>query len=70
MTVATKDKPLAEFVAEQYAGLVWLLDHFRIEASAYVPRPFPQFASKFGVYDHLARVKEWAAESSMGGDGA
>jgi hypothetical protein len=30
-----------------------------------VPRPYPQFVNAYGAYDHLARVKEWAA----GGEG-
>ena len=56
-----KDFDFADVVAEHHANLVALLDAFRDEATGYMARPFPQFASRFNAYDHLARVKEWAA---------
>jgi ATP-dependent helicase/nuclease subunit B len=52
-------------VEEHFAGLVMLLDEFCDEATAYVPRPYPQFAARFAPYDHLARVKEWSATGGL-----
>jgi ATP-dependent helicase/nuclease subunit B len=42
-----------------------LLNEFRDEATAYLPRPYPQFAARFAPYDHLARVKEWSATGGV-----
>jgi ATP-dependent helicase/nuclease subunit B len=42
-----------------------MLDQFADEKTPYLSRPMPQFASRFGDYDHLARVKEW---SGAGGE--
>jgi ATP-dependent helicase/nuclease subunit B len=53
--------PLATLVAEQFEGLCRLLDQFRDVATPYIPRPFPQFVSLYGEYDHLARVAEWSS---------
>lgn len=46
-------------VADHYDGLLALLNAFRDPATGYMARPYPQFANRFGDYDHLARVKEW-----------
>jgi len=58
--------PLQELGAEHFRGLVDLANQFRNPDTPYVARPFPQFINRFGEYDHLARVKEWIAESSGG----
>lgn len=50
-------------VEEHYQGMIKLLSQFRNEATPYLPRPFPQFASRYGVWDHLARIKEWSSPS-------
>jgi ATP-dependent helicase/nuclease subunit B len=50
-----------ELVAEHFDGMIALLSQFRIESTPYLSRPFPQFASRFGDFDHLARVKEWSS---------
>ncbi len=63
--VETKEKQLGELVSEQFAGLQLIIEQFRYEDMAYVSRPYPQFVSRYGRYDHLARVKEW---SSMVGE--
>jgi ATP-dependent helicase/nuclease subunit B len=34
---------------------------FDDENTPYLSRPIPMFSSRFGDYDHLARVKEWMA---------
>jgi ATP-dependent helicase/nuclease subunit B len=52
-----------------YRGLVELLDQFRDPAIAYPPRPFPKFAKRYNVYDHLARVKEWSLGGAPEGGG-
>ncbi|RFB79020.1 double-strand break repair protein AddB [Methylovirgula sp. 4M-Z18] len=56
-----QEKSIADLAADHLQGLRQLLDQFRQEDTAYVSRPFPQFVMRFGVYDHLARVKEWSA---------
>ena len=63
------DPPFADVVAEHRNELVRLLNSFRSEATGYVARPFPKYASRFGTYDHLARVKEWSATGGMGEGG-
>ncbi|HEV3044925.1 MAG TPA: PD-(D/E)XK nuclease family protein, partial [Roseiarcus sp.] len=64
-----KDETLAEVAEEHYRALVAMLDQFADQNTPYPPRPYPKFVGAFGVYDHLARVKEWSA---LGGleDGA
>ena len=42
-----------------------LLSQFRNPATAYHPRPFPQYVRENLDYDHLSRFKEW---SSLGLD--
>jgi ATP-dependent helicase/nuclease subunit B len=66
-TVVKSDKgdTFEDLVEQQFAELHKLLSQFRNETIAYVPRPYPQFVNAYGAYDHLARVKEWAA----GGEG-
>lgn len=44
-----------------YQALVDLLRQYESEATPYLSRPRPKFWSRFGDYDHLARVKEWSA---------
>ena len=61
-----KDQSFEDLVQDQFSGLHKLLSQFRDEATAYVPRPYPQFVNAYGAYDHLARVKEWSA----GGEGS
>jgi len=42
-------------------GLRRLITSFRNPTTPYRSRPRPQFKSRFGTYDHLARVREWAS---------
>ncbi|MDB5593326.1 MAG: addB [Hyphomicrobiales bacterium] len=67
-SVASKDRSLADIAADNYAGLLSLLDEFRLVETPYLARPFPQFASRYSSYDHLARVKEWSAGPGDGED--
>ncbi len=61
-----KDEPsFADVVAEHRDELVRLLNSFRSESTGYLARPFPKYASRFGTYDHLARVKEWSATGGL-----
>ncbi len=60
---AREKRDFTEVAEEHFAALKDLLNQFRDPACAYPSRPFPQFAAKYGAYDHLARVKEW----SLGG---
>ena len=57
---------------EHFSELKTLLDQFTSEATPYLSRPFPKFASRYSSYDHLARVKEWSATGGVadetGGD--
>ena len=55
------DPPFADVVAEHLAGRSGCSTASATEATGYMARPFPKFASRFGAYDHLARVKEWSA---------
>ncbi len=47
--------------AETQASLVQLIAEYGDVATPYLSRPRPVWASRFGDYDHLARVKEWSA---------
>ena len=58
-----------ELVYEHFEGAIGLLSQFRNETTPYLSRPFPQFASRFGAYDHLARVKEWSSPALEGEEG-
>jgi len=60
-----KDEILADVAEEHYRALIALLDQFADEATPYAPRPYPKFIGAFGVYDHLARVKEWSASGGL-----
>ena len=52
---------IAELAEAHLGALKLMLDQFADPATPYLSRPMPQFASRFGDYDHLARVKEWSA---------
>lgn len=61
-----QDGPEA-LAAAAFAKLKALLAKFAGADMPYLSRPRPMFASRFGDYDHLARVKEWSA--AQGDDG-
>jgi ATP-dependent helicase/nuclease subunit B len=55
--------------ADALQGLKKRVADFDNVATPYLSRPVPQFLSRFGDYDHLARVKEWmAGDDNEGGD--
>ena len=55
-----KDMSLTDLVAAHWAEARALLSAFRDPDRGYRARPYVQFVGRYGVYDHLARVKEWA----------
>ena len=59
--VGGKTASMPDLVADQFEGLAVLLNQLRDPDTAYASRPYPQFLARFGDYDHLARVKEWAS---------
>ncbi len=54
---------LADFAL---ARLKTLIAHYANPNSPYRPIPRPKWKKRYGSYDHLARIKEWASET--GGD--
>ena len=55
------DVPFGEIAEKHFTELAALLNQFRDPAVGYPARPYPKFAARYNAYDHLARVKEWAA---------
>jgi len=51
---------LPELAEEHFSELQKLLNDFRDPKRGYPARPFPQFASRYNDYDHLARTREWS----------
>jgi ATP-dependent helicase/nuclease subunit B len=62
------DRTFGEVVEDHMEQLRVLLEEFAREETPYLPRPFPKFASRFAVYDHLARVKEWSVSGGESED--
>ena len=58
---------IKKVTAETLEGLYRLISKFDCLETPYLSRPRPQFKSRFGRYDHLARVKEWS-HGSLGED--
>ena len=50
---------VAEIVEKTMAGVSRKLVAFADPTTPYLSRPRPQFESRFGDYDHLARLAEW-----------
>ncbi len=65
-TVGDEKRPLGQLIEDQFEGLKSLLNQMKKPEFAFVSRPYPQFSSRFGAYDHLARVKEWSAGADVG----
>jgi ATP-dependent helicase/nuclease subunit B len=68
--LAFKDVSFADVVDKHFTELVLLLEQFALAETPYLSRPYPKFASRFGAYDHLARVKEWSATGGLESEGA
>jgi ATP-dependent helicase/nuclease subunit B len=60
---------IAVLADEHFAQLRVMLDQFRDPETGYASRPHPLSVRTWGVYDHLARVKEWSAGAGEGGEG-
>ena len=54
-----------ELVEQHFNEFIKLVDDHWNGARPFYSRPFPQFTTDYGKYDHLARFREW---SLMGGD--
>ncbi len=52
---------LADFAL---ARLKALIAHYADETNPYLPIPRPKWKKRYGNYDHLARIKEWAESGS------
>ncbi|HEY9080563.1 double-strand break repair protein AddB [Magnetovibrio sp.] len=69
--VAGETKPInldaEQATQEAYEGLVKLVHKYDDEHTPYLSRPRPMFESRFGDFDHLARVKEWSGGDGNGG---
>ncbi len=63
-----KGDDIAALAEKHFAELKALLDQFACEATPYLSRPIPKFASRYAEYDHLARVKEWSATGGANDD--
>ncbi len=59
--IAPKDVSFDQLAGEHWDELAKMLSSYRDPARGYASRPFAQYASRYGDYDHLARVKEWSA---------
>lgn len=53
------DLDITELTEKTIEGVHRLLTRFANQETPYVSRPRPQFESRFGDYDHLARVAAW-----------
>lgn len=62
------DKPPAQLAAQALAGLKRKIAAFDDPETPYLSRPHPMFLSRFGDFDHLARVKEWSRRGDGGGE--
>ena len=60
------DLDVAEVTDTALAGLIKRIKAFDDPKTPYLSRPVPMFESRFGDYDHLARVKEWMAAEGGG----
>ena len=67
---AAKDTDPATLVTEAREGLQHLVALFDRDDTPYEARPRPDMAPRYSAYEHLARVKEWAAGTDgEGGEG-
>ncbi|MGU3542760.1 double-strand break repair protein AddB [Methylobacterium sp. A52T] len=63
-----EERGVEAIVAEHAARLRGLVARFMTGEAAYTARPYPQYASRYGAYDHLARVLEWSLAGDEGGE--
>ena len=60
-SAANKDSDPKRLVEEARDGLIGLVTSFDNPDTPYEARPRPDMAPRYSAYEHLARVKEWAA---------
>lgn len=63
-----EERSVDAIVAEHATRLKGLVARFMTGDAAYTARPYPQYASQYGAYDHLARVLEWSLGGEEGGE--
>lgn len=63
-----EERSVDAIVAEHATRLKGLVARFMTGEAAYTARPYPQYASQYGAYDHLARVLEWSLGGEEGGE--
>ncbi|MCJ2092397.1 double-strand break repair protein AddB [Methylobacterium sp. J-072] len=63
-----EERSVEAIVAEHATRLKGLIARFLTGEAAYTARPYPQYASQYGAYDHLARVLEWSLGGEEGGE--
>jgi len=63
-----EERSVEAIVAEHATRLKGLVARFLTGEAAYTARPYPQYASQYGAYDHLARVLEWSLGGEEGGE--
>ena len=68
IAVKPETTSLDELVDRHFSNLVAMLDAHWNKAHPFLSRPIAEYARRFGDYDHLARVKEWARGGEDGGD--
>lgn len=63
--VAGEEKPIKvdgdAAAHEAYDSLITMMHKYMDAKTPFLSRPRPMFESRFGDFDHLARVKEWSA---------
>lgn len=70
--VAGEQKPIKldanQATQDAYERLVQMVHKYGDAETPYLSHPRPMFQSRFGDFNHLARVKEWSAGGEDGGD--
>lgn len=64
--VKVKDRSTHDLAEDALAGLESLLKAFENVAQGYRSLAAPQWSGRYGDYDHLARVREWALAGEEG----
>ncbi|CAH1658399.1 double-strand break repair protein AddB [Chelatococcus asaccharovorans] len=60
-------RSVADLVAEHPVQLAKLMSRYCSGEIGFASRPFAEYAKREGVYDHLARVREWSTGGDDGG---
>jgi len=68
VTIAADAPTVARLSTAALDGLARLIDRFDDPDTAYLARPRPDHAPRWGNYDHLSRVAEWSGAVGVGGE--